>query len=115
MKSVVAVVAHLFFVWSIVQGDRHLNQNGPFRKRHTLGDEPSPYACDRGSGSSLSTNASIANINVSSTNYSSGEQINISWTPIPSPCSDEFILVKLIHLEVSGRTVKDNVGMIDLL
>ena len=98
MKS---VVVHLFFVCSIVQGDRHLNQNGPFRKRHKLGDEPSPYACDRGSGSSLSTNAPIANINVSSTNYSSSERINISWTPIWLG----FILVILIHLEVSGRTV----------
>ena len=101
MKSVVAVVAHLFFVWSIVQGDRHLNQNGPFRKRHTLGDEPSPYACDRGSGSSLSTNASIANINVSSTNYSSSEQINISWTPIPSPCSDDFVGIYFSDIDPS--------------
>jgi hypothetical protein len=30
-----------------VEGDRHLNANGPFGKRHDIGDEPSPHACSR--------------------------------------------------------------------
>ena len=87
----IAFAFQLFFLGILVEGDRHFNQNGPFRKRHRLGDEPSPYACDRGSGISFLKMLSIANIKVSSTSYLSNDQINLTWTPISTPCSDDFI------------------------
>ncbi len=33
------LVLLLSLVFTSVEGDRHLNTNGSFRKRHTLGDE----------------------------------------------------------------------------
>jgi hypothetical protein len=68
--------------------DQHLNANGPFGKRHTIGDEPSPHACNRQDGisSSSSTILTVMNTNVSVTVYSSSELITISWTPISAMC-----------------------------
>lgn len=106
MKSMV-VVLYLFLVWNIVEGDRHFNQNGPFRKRHRLGDEPSPYACNRPSGCSLSTNASVGNINVSSTSYLSSEQIHISWTSISAPCVDDFVGIYFSDVDPSRVNLKN--------
>ncbi len=36
--------------------DQHLNVNSPFGKRHSVNNEPSPYACHRGPGISSSSN-----------------------------------------------------------
>ncbi|CAF1112994.1 unnamed protein product [Adineta steineri] len=36
---------------AFIQAEKHLNANGPFGKRHTVHNEPSPYACDRGAES----------------------------------------------------------------
>ena len=57
-----------------VKGDQHLNANGPFGKRHTIGDEPSPHACNHPDGISSSSTILVGmNINVSATVYSSSE------------------------------------------
>ncbi len=76
----------------LVAGDQHLNDNGPFGKRHTINSEPSPYACNRPDGLlSSSTTVTVANLNLSATVYSSNEQIKITWTPLSGSCKDDFI------------------------
>ncbi|UJR34922.1 hypothetical protein I4U23_027700 [Adineta vaga] len=84
----------------LVVGDRHLNANGPFGKRHAIGDEPSPYACNRGTGIS-SKSIAVTNINVSTTSYISNEVINISWTPLTSSCIDDFIGIYFNEIDLS--------------
>ncbi len=80
----------------LVTADKHLNTNGPFGKRHSFHDEPSPYACKRDAGLSLAsillpTTLRVATLNVSATVYSSNEQIDVTWTPVSSPCKDDFV------------------------
>ena len=86
-----------------VGGDEHLNANGPFGKRHTIGDEPSPHACNRRDGisSSSSTILTAMNINVSATVYSSSELITISWTPISALCVDDFVGIYFVDIDIS--------------
>lgn len=97
----VALVFQLLFLAILVEGDRHLNQNGPFRKRHRVGDEPSPYACDRAPGISLLKMLTMTNINVSSTSYLSNDQIYLTWTPILTSCSDDFIGIYFSEIDPS--------------
>ncbi len=92
------VVYYVIFISSfflLIQGEKHLNANGPFRKRHTVGNEPNPYACNRGSGISsplfLRRIKVVQNIQVSKTLYVSSEQIQLTWTPISASCKDDFI------------------------
>ncbi len=82
-----------------IRGDEHLNANGPFGKRHSIGDEPSPHACNRGSGIFYSKTVTIENINVSATVYSSNEQILIDWIPISKPCLDDFIGIYSVDID----------------
>lgn len=97
MRNLVVLLA-LFFVSALA--DRHLNGNGPFGKRHVVGDEPSPFACDRRTGVS-SALVAVTNINVSTTTFSSNEQMNISWTPVASPCADDFVGVYFAEIDPS--------------
>lgn len=80
---------------AFIQADKHLNANGPFGKRHTIHNEPSPYACDRGAGISSSffrrRGQTVQDIQVSKTVYMSSDQIQITWTPVPPSCKDDFI------------------------
>ena len=101
------VLFPLFII--LVVGDRHLNANGPFGKRHAVGDEPSPHACDRGSGVSISSKTlTITNINVSSTTYSSNEQIIITWTSLSNPCADDFVGIYFVEIDLSaGKRKKE--------
>jgi hypothetical protein len=89
------VVFSLFIIY--VEGDRHLNANGPFGKRHVIGDEPSPHACNP-----LIAISSIMNINMSSNVYSSNELINISWTPISDVCVDDFIGIYFVDIPLEN-------------
>ncbi|CAF1042516.1 unnamed protein product [Rotaria sordida] len=85
---------------SFVVGDRHLNANGPFGKHHSIGDEPSPYTCNRRTGiHSSSTSLNIMNINVSATVYSSNDQITITWTPTLVPCVDDFVGIYFVDID----------------
>ena len=72
-----------------------MNANGPFRKRHKIGNEPNPYACNRGSGVSsplLSRRTKdVQDIKVSKTLYASSEQIDLTWTSVFASCKDDFI------------------------
>ena len=93
-RFIYCVVFLSSFVLSI-QADKHLNANGPFRKPHTVGYEPNPYACNRGLGLSSSLfpqrTKAIQEIQVSKTFYASNEQIDLTWTPIVASCKDDFI------------------------
>lgn len=76
----------------LAAGDQHLNNNGPFGKRHTINSEPSPYACNRGDGLlSSATTVTVETLNVSATNFSGSEEIKITWTPFSTVCKDDFI------------------------
>lgn len=87
MKFIFVLFACYFFTF--VASDQHLNANGPFGKRHTFNDEPTPHACNRGSGFSFRRN--LQQLQVSKTNYSSLEDIVVSWTPITGACKDDFV------------------------
>jgi hypothetical protein len=95
------LVVFLSLINIFVTGDEHLNSNGPFGKRHMIGDEPSPYACNGASSISLSQTLTVANINVSSRVYSSSEQIVINWTPISNPCVDDFVGIYFVDVDPS--------------
>jgi hypothetical protein len=95
----VAVFLSCFVVFAI--GDQHLNANGPFGKRHTINDEPSPYACKRGPG--LSTHSKMiteTSLNVSAVVYSSREQITVSWAPLSTMCKDDFVGVYFTDIAI---------------
>ena len=92
------VVVRLSFLLVLVAGDRHLNSNGPFGKRHTIGNEPSPFACNRGAGLTFPSTTErrfhknvVQDLHVSQTTYMSNEQIQVTWTPISLSCKDDFI------------------------
>lgn len=78
-----------------IQAEKHLNANGPFRKRHKVGNEPNPYACNRGSGVSSALfsrrTKDVQDIKVSKTLYASSEQIDLTWIPVFASCKDDFI------------------------
>jgi hypothetical protein len=95
-------IRFLSFVFLSVERDRHFNVNGYFRKRHTIGNKSSAHACNRGPGIySTSKIPSVANINVSTTIYSSNEQIVISWAPVSTPCKDDFVGIYFIDIDPS--------------
>jgi hypothetical protein len=93
-----------FFVF-VAETDHHLNANGPFGKRHSIKDEPSPHACNRGPGiSSPSDSIStviIADLNVSTTVYASLDQIEVTWTSTLNSCQDDFIGIYFVEIPIS--------------
>jgi hypothetical protein len=95
MKCLIVVFSLLIIY---VEGDRHLNANGPFGKRHIIGDEPSPHACNPLAAISSSRTSSVMNINMSSNVYSSNELINISWIPISDVCVDDFVGIYFVDI-----------------
>jgi hypothetical protein len=99
MKWVVVLLSSFAI---FVAGDQHLNAHGSFGKRHTIYDEPSPYACKRADGLlSSSTTVTVSNINISATVYSSNEQIKITWTPLSATCKDDFIGIYFADIPVN--------------
>lgn len=72
-----------------------MNANGAFGKAHRYNNEPSPYACNRGAGflSRLfpQPQKTVQPLNVSKTNYSSSDFVQISWKPVSTSCKDDFI------------------------
>ena len=92
MRWILAILSLLFI---FVDADQHLNENGPFGKRHNFGDLPSPYACNRGSGivSRLFRRRfqAVQLMNVSKTFYASSEPIEVTWTPLSEACKDDFV------------------------
>ena len=98
-----------FFCWSVTNADRHLNNNGAFGKKHHYKNEPSPYACDRGSGLNhfLSSRrfTAIQQLNVSKTFYTSNDPIQVSWTSLSPSCKDDFI--GIFYADVSIQAACD--------
>ena len=92
MRWILAILS-LSFIF--VDADQHLNENGPFGKRHDFGNLPSPYACNRGSGivSRLFRRRfqAVQLMNVSKTLYASREPIEVTWTPLSEACKDDFV------------------------
>jgi hypothetical protein len=94
-----------FFIF--VVADRHLNANGPFGKRHIMNDGLShTHPCHRGIGISSSSisraTVTMSTLNVTATVYSNNEQINVSWTPISSPCKDDFVGIYFVETALSA-------------
>jgi hypothetical protein len=85
-----------------VEGDEHLNVNGPFGKHHVIGDEPSPHACSLRTTTSFSRTLSVMNINVSVAVYSSNELITITWMPISVLCVDDFVGIYFVDIPLSN-------------
>lgn len=95
----------IILISSLIQAEKHLNANGPFRKRHKVDNEPSPHACNRGAGISSSLfprrTKDIQDIKVSKTFYASNERIDLTWTPVFASCKDDFI--GIFYAEVPPR------------
>ncbi|CAF3057219.1 unnamed protein product [Rotaria socialis] len=86
----------------IVIADRHLNANGPFGKRHMIHDEPSPHACNPLDVDGILSPSTISSLNVSTTIYSSNEQINVTWTPVEHSCKDDFIGIYFVEIPLTA-------------
>ncbi|CAF0977712.1 unnamed protein product [Adineta ricciae] len=89
------------FVVHVTLGEGHVHSNGPFGKIHKEVNIPSPFNCNRTIG--LSTNSPsvrITDLQVSSTHYSNKDHIIVSWTPLPSPCKDDFIGIYFVEVPV---------------
>jgi len=91
------------FIYLVAASDLHLNNNGPFGKRHSIKDEPSPYACNRGPGISTSINSDL---NVSSTVYTSLDEINVTWSAMSNTCLDDFIGIYFTEIPLAGNYVQ---------
>ena len=100
MKGIFVLLACFF---TFVASDQHLHANGPFGKRHTVMDEPTPHACNRGSG--VSFRRDVQQLKVSKTSYSSLEEIVVSWTPVTGACKDDFVGVFFSEIPLAaGQT-----------
>lgn len=89
---------------SVVRTDQHLNANGPFGKRHSMNDEPSPYSCHRGAGISSSSDRTRtmvnADLNVSATAYASLDQIDVTYVSTWTSCQDDFIGIYFVDIPI---------------
>ena len=72
------------------RGAEHSHFTGPFGHVHLQSSNPSPFNCNR-SAVAFSRSINEWSLNVSSTRYSSGDQINVTWSPLASVCPDDFI------------------------
>jgi hypothetical protein len=106
LYQVVCFVAFFSSFIVVVQAEKHLNANGPFGKRHTIHNEPSPYACNRGSGVSSPffrrKIKAVQDIKVSKTAYISSETIQVTWTPISASCKDDFIGIYYVEVPLAA-------------
>jgi hypothetical protein len=93
-----------FFVF-VAATDQHLNANGPFGKRHSIKDEPSPYTCHRGTGLSSSSDlfSTLANtdLNVSTTVYASMDQIEVTWAPTLISCKNDLFGIYFVEIPIA--------------
>lgn len=81
-----------FFLITFIQAEKHLNENGPFGKIHTGNDHLNRRPCKKTSpNETFLINDVLKTLNVSTTIYSSNEQIKITWPTISTLCSDDFI------------------------
>lgn len=104
----VCVTFLLIYSISVVSTDHHLNANGPFGKRHSIDDEPSPYSCHRGAGvvshSDPLRTMMNADLNVSATVYASLDQIEVTWPSTLNSCSDDFVGIYFVEIPIDTGT-----------
>ena len=97
------VVFLLFTFITSLASEQHLNDVGPFGKHHLANELESPYNCSYTADvSSLIADQII--LNVTSTVYSSNEQINVTWTSTLTPCTDDFIGFYSVEIPLSTST-----------
>ena len=93
------IVVFLCSFLVLIAGDQHPNTNGPFGKYHTADELQIPYGCNQASNlSSSSILANVSTLNLSTTVYSNGEEINVTWTPFSTACRNDFIGVYSIDI-----------------
>lgn len=89
MKSIVVCLCS-FLV--LITGDQHPNTNGAFGKYHAADELQVPYGCNRPANLSYSSVlANVSTLTLSTTVYSNGEEINVTWTPFSTTCANDFI------------------------
>ncbi len=99
MKCLIVIFS---LVLIYVEGDPYLNANGPFGRRHSIGDEPRPHICDRRHGiSSFSRILAVTNINISSATCSSDKLITVTWISISNVYVDDFIGIYFVNIPLS--------------
>ncbi len=97
------VVVLFFFLVIFAAGDKHLNSNGPFGKRHTIDSEPNRRPCKRPAEIvSSSTSFAVASLNVSATVYSSNDQIIVTWPSISTTCQDDYIGIYFVEIPLTA-------------
>ncbi|CAF1489644.1 unnamed protein product [Adineta steineri] len=80
---------------------KHFNGNGPFRKPHRIDDHPED-ACRHPPHVSSSISETVATLNVSTTIYSTNEQITITWTSVSTVCHDDFIAIYFAEIPLTA-------------
>ena len=93
------------FCINFVASSHHIESYGAFGKYHTIYEIESSYI-QKHTGNDFSSQDDFIVLNVSSTLYSNGDQINITWTPPSTVCSDDFIGVYSIEIPTSTRKRK---------
>ena len=97
----------VFFVILVVitQCEEHFHVNGPFGKVHLKSEMLTPLKHDGSieilSHSSSSISVRISDLEVSSTNYSNGETIYVSWRTTSISCKDDVIGVYFIEVPLT--------------
>ena len=90
---------------NVIRCEEHLYAHGPFGKAHLSVDIPHPFNCNGSVGllSRLiqSTSVTVMELNVSVTNYSNGDTLVVSWTPLSNSCADDFIGVYFVEIPLA--------------
>lgn len=95
----------LSLTYTFASGDRHMHAHGPLGTIHENLEAPSPQGCDRRKGFSISK-LTLMPLNVSATFYNSTQIINITWTPQPNVCNDDYIGAFFIEIPVVRRKIR---------
>ena len=105
MKEVVVLLLCSFVI--LIAGDQHPNINGAFGKRHTIDDLQIHYEYKQTSNLLFaSTLTVVSTLNVSTTVYSNGEEIKVTWTSLPTTCKDDFIGIYSIDIpDTNGKHI----------
>lgn len=83
----------------LIAGDQHPNINGAFGKLHTTDDLQIHYEYKQTSDLLFAdTLTAVPTLNVSTTVYFNGEEINVSWTPLSTTCKDDYIGIYSIDI-----------------
>ena len=90
MRNFVVFLFLPFLISVVLASELHLDANGAFGKYHSINELGVLFECNYTAYVSPS-NADQVILNVSKTIYSTNDQINVTWTSHPTPCTDDFI------------------------